>query len=882
LGVIERSTASSFSQVHLVRKPDNGWRLCIDFKNLNDATESIESWPLQNIPVMIDRITRCRPKYYGKMDMTSGFFQTSIDEASRPFTAFITTVGLYQWRRLPMGLKGAASYFQRMMASEVLAGLLYIILELYLDDVLVYAESEDEFLSRLRTVFTRFRQFNITLNPKKCAFGMAEVEFVGHILKTDGVCFSPDKRTKVLDFPLPERQKQLMSFLGLVNYFRDHVKGISTMVKPLHGLITPYKKNSVISWTPGLEERYRVVQEAVGHCPMLYYTDSRLPIFVRTDASDYGIGGYIFQRDGDKEIPIRFISKALHKAQLNWSTIEKEAFAIFYTVIKFDFLLRDVKFTLETDHKNLTYLKTAQSAKVRRWQLALQEYDFTCVHIQGEHNIVADSFSRLCERPPKEEAKSEDFSYQPSHDRVPEPEEQVLSSALRGPVVTEPKIPVELRENIEKVHNSVTGHFGVEYTRKLLLSHGVNDDGLRRWVTKFIRECPVCQLRSVLNRQIKTHPFTTASYTPMEVLNIDTIGPVTKDASENSYILVVIDCFTRFVELYPVSDTSALPCARALFSHVCRYGTPMSIRSDRGSQFVNTVINQLLGILQVEHEMTLAYSKEHNSIVERANKEVMRHLTAIIFDRRISSSWSMEFLPMVQRIMNAKVHDTIGVSPAELLFGKAINLYSGLISPIPPESLLSATVQAAEGRLSDHVGKIVSAQNKLIAIARDNQLVSDSYHLQEPSPTKEVYPINSYVMYRPPSGGRTKMQLPNAGPYIVVNISGDTYSIQDLLTNKVEDTHVHNLTDFKFDPSSGIDPVEVAARNAGVYVVNKILSHRGTPKKRLDMQFLVSWKGFSDKDNTWEPYTNVRQTQAFVDYCTAHKLTSIISSKYKE
>jgi hypothetical protein len=237
---------------------------------------------------------------------------------------------------------------------------------------------------------------------------------------------------------------------------------------------------------------------------------------------------------------------------------------------------------------------------------------------------------------------------------------------------------------------------------------------------------------------------------------------------------------------------------------------------------------------------------------------------------------------MVQRIMNAKVHDTIGVSPAEILFGKAINLYSGLISPIPPESLLTATTQVAEGRLSDHVGRIVSAQNKLIAIARDNQLVSDSYHLQEPSPTKDVYPINSYVMFRPPSGGRTKMQLPNAGPYIVVNISGDTYSIQDLLTNKVEDTHVHNLTDFKFDPSSGIDPVEVAARNAGVYVVNKILSHRGTPKKRLDMQFLVSWKGFSDKDNTWEPYANVRQTQAFVDYCTAHKLTSIISSKYKE
>jgi hypothetical protein len=104
----------------------------------------------------------------------------------------------------------------------------------------------------------------------------------------------------------------------------------------------------------------------------------------------------------------------------------------------------------------------------------------------------------------------------------------------------------------------------VEYTRKVLLDRGVDHDGLRRAVTKFVRDCPVCQLRSVLNRQIKTYRFTTASYTPMEVLNIDTIGPVSRDSADNCYILVIIDCFTRFVELYPVSDTSAVQCARAL------------------------------------------------------------------------------------------------------------------------------------------------------------------------------------------------------------------------------------------------------------------------------------------------------------------------------
>jgi hypothetical protein len=117
----------------------------------------------------------------------------------------------------------------------------------------VYATKDDEFLERLRTVLERFRQFNITLNPKRCNFGLAGVEFVGHVLKIDGICFSTEKRTKVLNFALPVKQKQLKSFLGLVNYFRDHVQGLSHKVKLLSEIMIPYKKGMSIDWTPRLE-----------------------------------------------------------------------------------------------------------------------------------------------------------------------------------------------------------------------------------------------------------------------------------------------------------------------------------------------------------------------------------------------------------------------------------------------------------------------------------------------------------------------------------------------------------------------------------------------------------------------------------------------------
>ncbi len=139
----------------------------------------------------------------------------------------------------------------------------------------------------------------------------------------------------------------------------------------------------------------------------------------------------------------------------------------------------------------------------------------------------------------------------------------------------------------------------------MLIDEGIGSEGLRRAITKFVRDCPVCQLRSVLKRQKLAHRYTSASYTPMEVLNIDTIGPLSNDSFEK-YILVIIDCFTRLMELYPIEDTSAMLCARALLSHVCRYGTPMTIRLDRGTQFVNAVKNQLLSLLQIEHEEVMS------------------------------------------------------------------------------------------------------------------------------------------------------------------------------------------------------------------------------------------------------------------------------------
>ena len=128
----------------------------------------------------------------------------------------------------------------------------------------------------------------------------------------------------------------------------------------------------------------------------MHFIDNVSPIHFYTDASDYGVGGVLFQKVADEMKPISFVSESLNFSQLNWWTIQKEAYAIFLCCIKLDPLLRDRKFTIHTDQKNLTYMKSSPNSMVGRWSVALQELDYTIAHVRGSENTVVDAMSRLC------------------------------------------------------------------------------------------------------------------------------------------------------------------------------------------------------------------------------------------------------------------------------------------------------------------------------------------------------------------------------------------------------------------------------------------------------------------------------------------------------
>ena len=316
-------------------KPPDGFRFCIDYRKLNDCTESA-SWPLPNIKQMFVRLGQHKSKVYGVVDLTSGYHQAPLSLSARIFTAFIAFCGIFHYLRLPFGPKRAPSYFQEVMAAVVLVGLVYFICEIYLDDCIIHANDNPTFLYRLEQVFQRFDKHKIILKPSKCRFGVSEVEFCGRVISSDGISMSGKKISQVLDFPRPVYGKQLKSFLGLANFFRPHIQNHSEVARPLHAMLLDYNRSRVLEWTPETSAAFRELLRLVSDCPCMYFVDPDVPLYLHTDASDFGVGGYLFQIFDSVERPVAFVSKSLSGSQLRRSTLQKEAYGIFYSCKELD------------------------------------------------------------------------------------------------------------------------------------------------------------------------------------------------------------------------------------------------------------------------------------------------------------------------------------------------------------------------------------------------------------------------------------------------------------------------------------------------------------------------------------------------------------------
>ncbi|GKT29468.1 Transposon Tf2-6 polyprotein, partial [Aduncisulcus paluster] len=618
---------------------------------------------------------------FGALDLRKGFHQIPLTTEAAKLTAFRTPQGIFQYNSMPFGLVNAPSYFQQVM-TDVFQGLLGKHCIVYIDDIIVFGKNIKAFIQSLVLVLERINLYSLSLNRDKCYLGMRQIEFLGFLISEEGRTISPDRVVAIRKIPSPRSKKEVRSFLGLVNFVRDFIPQCASVC---HDLYTLTEKDAEFLWTSAHQQSFEKIKELVAGSATLAFPTGEGELRLFTDASDVGIGGVLVQVS-DTTRPIAFVSKALNPTQRRWSVYEKEGWAIIYCIKKLDYYLRGRKFTLFTDHRNLTFLERGDNAKITRWMMFLMDYSFTIVHVSGANNGAADCLSRLGSR---------DLAFKSVRIKLAYDTENKLFQDLmilqkKYPLGPEDKhtiddlgliilpsgflyIPedVDFRMKcIEFAHASlIGGHCGINATLRKLKQWRILWTNIKKDISGFVHNCLVCQ-RERLRIEWKETKGCTFVDKPFYSVAVDTIGPFPESRDGNKYGLSFIDSFTRYIEIFPTKTAKAEEAASILYhEYILRFGVPEIIKSDNGKQFVNSLWEHLLKWLDISHRKTTVYNPQSNGIVERSNRELLKFLRALIGEGLEPEDWDKNF-PLIRFLMNNQEHTLLGVTPFEMVYGR--------------------------------------------------------------------------------------------------------------------------------------------------------------------------------------------------------------------
>ncbi|GJQ89402.1 reverse transcriptase domain-containing protein [Tanacetum coccineum] len=381
-----------------------GWRVCIDYRKLNDATRK-DHFPLPFMDQMLERLAR--NEYYCFLDGFSGYFQIPIDPLDQEKTTFTCPYGTFASYRMPFGLCNAPGTFQRCMVA-IFHDMIEKPMEVFMDDFSVFGDSFSSCLSHLDKMLQRCEDTNLVLNWEKCHFMVKEGIVLGHKISKSGIEVDKSKVDVIAKLPHPTTVKGIRSFLGHAGFYRRFIQDFSKIARPMTHLL---EKETPFIFSKECIEAFETLKMKLTQAPILVAPDWDLPFEIMCDASDFAVGAVLGQRKTKHFQPIHYASKTMTEAQAHYTTTEKELLAVVYAFEKFRPYLVLSKSIVYTDHSALKYLLAKQDAKPRllRWILLLQEFDVVIRDKKGAENLAADHLSRL-ENPHQSELEKKEIT----------------------------------------------------------------------------------------------------------------------------------------------------------------------------------------------------------------------------------------------------------------------------------------------------------------------------------------------------------------------------------------------------------------------------------------------------------------------------------------
>ena len=238
-------------------------------------------------------------KVFSSLDLRSGYYHIGLKDLAKPKSAFVlSSLGKYQFNRVPFGLAQAPAYFQKLI-NDILKGCNFAMG--YLDDIIIYSRSEKEHLEHLEEIFTRLKKAGLKLKLEKCCFFKKHIQYLGHLISADGIQPLPEKLESIAKMPAPKNPKEVKQFLRLVGYYRKFVPRFADISRVLTHLT---KKNVEFKWTPECENCFQILKEFLQQAPILRYPDPQASYTLYTDASKYAYAGVLTQHNNGTDHPI--------------------------------------------------------------------------------------------------------------------------------------------------------------------------------------------------------------------------------------------------------------------------------------------------------------------------------------------------------------------------------------------------------------------------------------------------------------------------------------------------------------------------------------------------------------------------------------------------